>query len=356
MVAIARAIDISARVLILDEPTSSLDATRCEQLFAVLDAAARAGHGDPVRHAFSRPGLRDLAIASRCCATEASSASIDAAELDQTALIAAMVGREIAGAARGARRRDAGASAGEAAPSLQATGTRAPRPACSRRDIELRPRRDRSASRDCWARAARSSRACCSASIARTRGEICDERRRRCRSTIPADAIAQGLALLPRGAQDRRHHRGSVGARKHRADAAGARWACGGACRRREQQRADGPAASTMLGHQDAAISTSPIGSSRAATSRSAARALRWRPSRALLILDEPTRGIDVAGKQEIMNEIVAARARGHGGAVHLRGDRRAAARVRRASSCMRDRRKVGKLPGGCQRRRGVRR
>ncbi|MFD0592675.1 ATP-binding cassette domain-containing protein [Catellatospora coxensis] len=36
MVAIARAIDIQARVLILDEPTSSLDATEVEQLFRIM--------------------------------------------------------------------------------------------------------------------------------------------------------------------------------------------------------------------------------------------------------------------------------------------------------------------------------
>ncbi|BAL90788.1 putative ABC transporter ATP-binding protein [Actinoplanes missouriensis 431] len=36
MVAIARAVDISARVLILDEPTSSLDASEVAQLFAVM--------------------------------------------------------------------------------------------------------------------------------------------------------------------------------------------------------------------------------------------------------------------------------------------------------------------------------
>ena len=36
MVAIARAIDISAKVLILDEPTSSLDADEVAQLFRVM--------------------------------------------------------------------------------------------------------------------------------------------------------------------------------------------------------------------------------------------------------------------------------------------------------------------------------
>ena len=36
MVAIARAIDIAAKVLILDEPTSSLDANEVAQLFRVM--------------------------------------------------------------------------------------------------------------------------------------------------------------------------------------------------------------------------------------------------------------------------------------------------------------------------------
>src|SRR6185295_16259144 len=43
MVAIARATNVSARVLILDEPTSSLDADEVAQLFAVLDRLRRQG-------------------------------------------------------------------------------------------------------------------------------------------------------------------------------------------------------------------------------------------------------------------------------------------------------------------------
>ncbi|MBS7540071.1 sugar ABC transporter ATP-binding protein [Ancylobacter lacus] len=45
MVAIARAIDLSARVLILDEPTASLDAHEVENLFAVMRALAARGIG-----------------------------------------------------------------------------------------------------------------------------------------------------------------------------------------------------------------------------------------------------------------------------------------------------------------------
>jgi len=45
MIAIARAIDIDAKVLILDEPTSSLDTTECEKLFAVMRQLRSEGIG-----------------------------------------------------------------------------------------------------------------------------------------------------------------------------------------------------------------------------------------------------------------------------------------------------------------------
>jgi simple sugar transport system ATP-binding protein len=40
MVAISRALSVSAKVLILDEPTSSLDEAEVQQLFKVLRACA----------------------------------------------------------------------------------------------------------------------------------------------------------------------------------------------------------------------------------------------------------------------------------------------------------------------------
>ena len=60
LVAIARAISTDVRVLVLDEPTSSLDLDECAELFRVIRDLKRARRRDPVRLALPRPGLRDL--------------------------------------------------------------------------------------------------------------------------------------------------------------------------------------------------------------------------------------------------------------------------------------------------------
>ena len=53
MAAIARALEISsARILILDEPTSSLDAHETEQLFQRDAQAKERGNGDHFHHPF----------------------------------------------------------------------------------------------------------------------------------------------------------------------------------------------------------------------------------------------------------------------------------------------------------------
>jgi simple sugar transport system ATP-binding protein len=76
------------------------------------------------------------------------------------------------------------------------------------------------------------------------------------------------------------------------------------------------------------------------------ARWLATKPS--LLILDEPTRGIDVAAKQEVMDEIL--RLAGEGMAVlFISSEIDEVVRVAHRIAVLRDRRKVGELPPGSQ-------
>lgn len=75
MVAIARAVDMECKVLILDEPTSSLDEQEVEKLFGLmLDLKSRGVGIIFVTHFWSRS--TPSATASRSCATAGSSASI----------------------------------------------------------------------------------------------------------------------------------------------------------------------------------------------------------------------------------------------------------------------------------------
>jgi simple sugar transport system ATP-binding protein len=64
-----------------------------------------------------------------------------------------------------------------------------------------------------------------------------------------------------------------------------------------------------------------------------------------LLILDEPTRGIDVAAKQEIMNEILAL-ARSGVAVLFISSEMEEVVRVSDRIVVLRDRAKVGELPG----------
>jgi simple sugar transport system ATP-binding protein len=65
-----------------------------------------------------------------------------------------------------------------------------------------------------------------------------------------------------------------------------------------------------------------------------------------LLILDEPTRGIDVAAKQEIMNEILVLAKQGMA-VLFISSEISEVVRVADRIVVMRDRAKVGELPAG---------
>jgi monosaccharide-transporting ATPase len=95
MVAIARAIDIKARVLILDEPTSSLDSSEVDQLFAVM----RRLKEDGVAILFVSHFLDQVyEIADRMTVLRNGGliGEYKTAELPQMQLVATMIGKELA--------------------------------------------------------------------------------------------------------------------------------------------------------------------------------------------------------------------------------------------------------------------
>jgi galactofuranose transport system ATP-binding protein len=101
----------------------------------------------------------------------------------------------------------------------------------------------------------------------------------------------------------------------------------------------------TTLGIRTADIDT-PIGLLSGGNQQKALLA-RWLVTQPrLLILDEPTRGIDVAAKQEIMDEIL--RLAGQGMAVlFISSEIDEVVRVSHRIAVLRDRRKIGELPAG---------
>jgi ABC-type sugar transport system ATPase subunit len=71
MVAIARALYIaSAKILILDEPTSSLDVNETEQLFKVMRKLKSEGVGHYLHHPFHWARFMKFQTGSRSCERE----------------------------------------------------------------------------------------------------------------------------------------------------------------------------------------------------------------------------------------------------------------------------------------------
>ena len=99
MVEIVRALRASARVLIMDEPTSSLTQRECERLFDLVRELKRQGVGVIyVTHRFAE--LRLLADRVVALRDGRNSGSAPAAECDHDRMVSMMVGRQVAAAAR----------------------------------------------------------------------------------------------------------------------------------------------------------------------------------------------------------------------------------------------------------------
>ncbi|MCW0390059.1 sugar ABC transporter ATP-binding protein [Xanthomonas sacchari] len=339
MVAIARAVGVSARVLILDEPTSSLDEGEVAELFRVMRALRNGGMAILfVTHFLDQV----YAVADRISVLRNGRlvGEYTPAELPAPQLVAAMVGRALdpASAAAAAVR---AAAPEDAAPLLQAQGL-------GRRGqlqpVDLQLRQGQVLGLAGLLGAGRTELARLLFGLDRAdRGRVAIDGR----AVVlrgPPDAIAHGLALCP----EERKTEGIVAelsVRENIVLALQARMGLRRFLAPAEQLRiAQGYV--DVLGIKTASLET-PVGLLSGGNQQKVVLA-RWLATRPrLLILDEPTRGIDIAAKQEIMTRILALAREGMA-VLFISAEVAEIARIADRIAVLRERRLVGELPGGC--------
>jgi simple sugar transport system ATP-binding protein len=161
----------------------------------------------------------------------------------------------------------------------------------------------------------------------------------------PADALAHGLGFCP---EDRKES-GIVAELSVRENIALALQARMGLRKflKPAEQRALAEKLVAALGVKTASIET-PIAQLSGGNQQKAiiARWLATQPR--VLILDEPTRGIDIAAKQELMNEILAL-ANGGTAVLFISAEIEEVVRVSDRIVVLRDRSKAGELPRGAE-------
>ena len=339
MVAIARATSVSARVLILDEPTSSLDADEVAQLFAVLDRLRRQGlailfvtHFLDQVYAISD---RISVLRNGRCVGE-----YRTRELPREALITAMVGREITSATGELAARQPLAEAAVTSV-LQAKGL-GRRGQVHSTDIELRRGEIVGIAGLLGSGRTELARLLFGLDSPDTGEIVMNDRHVTVDS--PAVAIAHGLALCP----EERKTEGLIADLSVRENIVLAVQARAGLVPYRSvtEQQALAERLVRALGIKTASMET-PVGQLSGGNQQKVLLARWLATDPRLLILDEPTRGIDVAAKQEIMSEIVTL-ARGGMSVMFISAEIEEVVRLSDRVLVMRDRRMVGELPGGC--------
>jgi monosaccharide-transporting ATPase len=337
MVAIARALSVSAKLLILDEPTSSLDEREVQELFAVIRRLREQG----MAILFVTHFLDQMyAVSDRVTVLRNGRrvGEYAAAALPHGPLVTAMVGREVVASGRDTVQ---SAVVGEGATVLEAHALE---------------RRGQIAPTDLSLRAGEVLGL--GGLLGSGRTELvrlmfgldrADAGKLRIRQHDvilkgPADAVAQGLALCP----EERKTEGIVAELSVRENIVLALQAKLGLRRflGRGEQEALARRYVELLEIKTASIET-PLGLLSGGNQQKVVLA-RWLATEpAVLILDEPTRGIDVAAKQEIMGQILRLARKGMA-VLFISAEMEELVRVSDRIAVMRDRRKVGELPGGC--------
>jgi simple sugar transport system ATP-binding protein len=336
MVAIARALSVKASVLILDEPTSSLDDDEVQRLFAVL----RRLRAEGLAILFVTHFLEQVyALSDRITVLRNGElvGEYMARDLPTPALIAAMVGRELAerrGAAAALPEQDA------SQPLVELRGL-----ACKglMQPTDLSLRAGEVLGLGGLLGSGRTELAqMLFGLVSADRGELRVKGELQ-RVTSPASAVRLGMGLCP---EDRKTD-GIVAELSVRENIMLALQARRGLWRfiPLQEQAATAERFVKALGIKTFDIDM-PIGQLSGGNQQKAllARWLATNPE--LLILDEPTRGIDVAAKQEIMDEILRLAAEGMA-VLFISSEIDEVVRVSSRIAVLRDRRKVGELPAG---------
>ncbi len=295
MVAIARALNISSKVLILDEPTSSLDENEVQLLFSVLRGLREQGMAILfVTHFLDQT----YAISDRITVMRNGEREGEylCSELSRLALVNKMIGapaeaQEELGAAC--------AEAGTHSETFLRTKALARKGVLSPIDLEIRKGELLGLAGLLGSGRTETARLLFGADKADS-GAIEIDGRSRVFST-PRDAIQQGIGFC---SEDRKHE-GAILALSVRENLILALQARQGLLRAIPMRRQQELAAHYVkqLGIKTASIET-PIGTLSGGNQQKVllARWLATEPK--LMILDEPTRGIDVRAKQEIMDYV----------------------------------------------------
>lgn len=337
MVAIARGLSISAQVLILDEPTSSLDDEEVERLYGVLRQLRDQGMAILfVTHFLDQV----YALCDRITVLRNGElvGEYPAAELGHSALISAMVGREMGVVTAAAGLSDDQPK--EQTVLLQARGlarTGQVKP------LDLTLHRGEVVGLGGLLGSGRTELARVLFGLEPSdAGELLVNGKTATMDS-PVHAIRLGLGLCP---EDRKAEGiiGELSVRENIALALQARqglWPC--ISRAKQTEMAEHYV--KTLGIKTSSIDT-PIGQLSGGNQQKAVlgRWLAIQPS--LLILDEPTRGIDIAAKQEIMNEILALAKKGMA-VLFISSEMEEVVRLSDRIVVLRERAKVGELPGG---------